>query len=110
RAPKKAASASAPADAIATPGASSPLATGRLRFRGWARSASTSATSFTRYTALAAAQKSANAEKVRAADSASRRLFEKTSGARTKRFFTHCLGRIARMRANAMAGGESTEI
>src|SRR2546426_8974918 len=81
--------------AMATPGRRRPDATGRWRLSGWWTSLARSATSFARYTAPEAAQKSAKHASTRSSARPSKSRPAKTIPARTKTFLLHWRGRIA---------------
>src|SRR5438067_5078212 len=81
--------------AMAAPGRRRPDATGRWRLSGWWTSLARSATSFARYTALEAAQKSAKHASARSSARSSKSRPAKTIPARTKTFLLHWRGRIA---------------
>lgn len=70
----------------------SPDAIGLYFFFGCARSALTSIISFMMYTILEVIQKIANASNEVSKYGISNICLEKTSGAKTKKFFIHCFG------------------
>jgi hypothetical protein len=84
-----------------------PVAIGRMRLASCRRSSSTSATSFTRYPALATAQKIRNAAPVRSRASGPNRIPAAPGAAKTRRFFGHCRGRSARMSAATVVHEEA---
>ena len=87
------------AAAMATGRVRAPDAKGRCFLTGWRRSFSMSARSLIRYMALDRAQKMMNAAMLRPKSGRSVIRPSKNMPAKTKTFFAHCLGRIARSKA-----------
>src|SRR5262249_43775749 len=94
RASPSPASASAAPNTRASDTPTRPEATGRVRLRGWLRSAAASRLSLRQYTAPDTSTNASAASTPSPTLTPSAHRPENTSGERTNRFFVHCFGRV----------------